>query len=227
VSQRRFQALMARLVIDPDFRDEVRERGESALGDELEPVERTRLVAVARARGMDIVRTLHKGWRLGKVLSMVPLARVALGDDLFARELGAFWAAEPPRSLYFREEAIAFCDHLLTRSDALPEVPFLEEVVAYERAQLELLKPRPDGTSATLLVRFRHDPVWLLGELVAGRPPRDVLENPCVVAGTVAPGGRITWRVVEGRPTAARIDADGIAGRSIRTQAGGDGPAQH
>jgi hypothetical protein len=226
MSQRRFQALMARLVIDPDFRDRVRREGDAALGDDLTTVEKRRLSGVARSKGVEMARTLHKGWRLGKILSMLPLTHTALGDDLLARELSAFWQAQPPRSLYFRDEAIAFCDHLASSSRCRQEIPFLEEVAAYERAQLELLKPRPDGEVPAQIVRFRHDPVALLSELAAGRTPAGLPENPCVVAGTLDPEGRITWRVIEGNRVGS-VESATTRRRTDPARSVGSGLAQH
>jgi hypothetical protein len=226
VSQRRFQALMARLVIDPLFRDRVRQQGEGALGDDLTAVEKRRLSAVSRSRGVEMTRTLHKGWRLGKVLTMLPLIHLVLGDDLLARELSDFWQKQPPRTLYFRDEAIAFCDHLKS-SDVGRESPFLEEVVDYERAKLELFKPWPHGEKPPQVVRFRHDPVQLLNELAAGRRPPDLPENPCVVAGSVDADGRIRWTLVEGKPSYGTVDHAKAPSEPLTARPSSDGLAQH
>src|SRR6185295_2861792 len=55
-----FQALFARLVIDPTFRDDVRAQGATALDGDLTALERERLLFVSADPGMDVTRTLHK-----------------------------------------------------------------------------------------------------------------------------------------------------------------------
>ncbi len=64
-----------------------------------------------------------------------------LGHERLARELRDFWRTRTPRSLYFREEAIAFCDHLRERARSTLRLVYLEEVVGFERATLELRAP--------------------------------------------------------------------------------------
>src|SRR5262249_3348778 len=54
-----FQAMLVRLVIDPDFRDKVAREGVAALPDGLSARERSRLVAVAVDPGLTVTRTLH------------------------------------------------------------------------------------------------------------------------------------------------------------------------
>ena len=115
LSQAAFQAVLARLLVEDDFRDLVRARGEDALEGDLTPVERRRLVAVASDPGLDVTRTLHDGWRFSKVLLMLPATCAVLGNERLGEEVRAFWKTRVPRSLYFHAEAIAFCDWLLER----------------------------------------------------------------------------------------------------------------
>ena len=64
-----FQTALARLIVEPDFRDAVRGEGASALPGSLTALEASRLVTIAHDRGLDMNRTLHKGFRLGKAES--------------------------------------------------------------------------------------------------------------------------------------------------------------
>ena len=87
--------------------------------------------------GLDITRTLHKGFRLGKLLTHLPLTRVLLDRDTMAREVGGFWRRRPPVSFYFLEQALAFCAYLLERVRAGDlEVRYLEEIAALSRGEV-------------------------------------------------------------------------------------------
>jgi hypothetical protein len=171
-----FQTALARLIVEPDFRDAVRAEGAVALPGPLTPLEASRLATIAGDRGLDMNRTLHKGFRLGKLRALLPLTCSLLTPARLAREVAAFWQANPPSSFSFLPEALEFCAFLERR--ALRSV-YLAEVLAYERATLELEQAQL-GPAAPQSVRFRHDPVQLLGTLAAGRRPRRVAERPCV-----------------------------------------------
>lgn len=193
MSQTTFQAELARLLIDSDFRTDVRSHGEASLDADLTDRERRRLVAVASDPGLDITRTLHDGWRLSKVLLMLPLTSALLGGERLAEELRNFWPTRVPRSLYFREEAIAFCEWLL-EGDA--STPYLEEVVAFERATLELRAPWAPDPPEMQTVHFEHDPERLLADLAAGEAPDAVERRPCLLIGTAVEPGKEEWRVL-------------------------------
>ena len=183
-----FQSALARLVVDPDFRDGVRERGD--LPDGLSDLERERLLAVSVDRGLDITRTLHVGFRLAKLLAWIPLTCAVLGRETRNREVEEFWKRRLPVSFYYLEEAVAFCDYLLEKG---LDVPYLEEVAAYERASLELRRARPPGEEAApQTVDFRHDPEILLGALARGEDLGDLPELPCRLVGRRVEGG-VEW----------------------------------
>ncbi len=193
-----FQAVFARLVIDPDFRDDVRARGAAALAAELTDLERERLLFVAADSGMDVTRTLHKGFRLSKLLGQLPLTCAALGKEALAREVAEFWRQNPPVSFYYLAEAVAFCDFLLARLEEGMEfpTPYLAEVVAWERAGLELQRPRAAGVAPPLqIVEFTHDPLPLLIALGRGEPVEPI-ERPCLMIGGYE-GGKVEWRLAE------------------------------
>jgi hypothetical protein len=143
MSLRAYQAALARLVIEPDFRADVRAGGTLLSGYDLSARERRRICAAAADRGMDITRTLHKGWRLNKVLAFLPATCALLGEDQLAQELSIFWRDQPPTSLYFLEEALAFSSHLQERARTGLTIENLREVLAYERSKLEARRPPP------------------------------------------------------------------------------------
>jgi hypothetical protein len=111
------------------------------------------------------------------------------------RELKLFWSDHSPTSFYAVDESLAFCEHLQQRRRSKRvRVNYLEDVVAYERAVLELQRPRPTGESPPpQRVRFHHDPARLLSCLGAGRRPRALPELPCVATGSIADDGTIDW----------------------------------
>jgi hypothetical protein len=193
MTARVFQAAMARLIVEPDFRDTVRAEGRVALAGELTPLEAARLVSIANDRGLDMNRTLHKGFRLGKLRALLPLTCTALTPARLAREVAMFWRAHPPASFSFLPEALEFCDFLARRQ--LPSL-YLDEVLAFERATLELERARVDAPPPQS-VRFRHDPVRLLGALAAGRRPRSVPARPCLLLGSKRGEAPAHWTLVD------------------------------
>jgi hypothetical protein len=205
LSQRAFQATLARLVIDPNFRARVRESGEvsDVDSDDLTALEHKRLLSIVSGRGMDATRMLHKSFRLTKLYTMLPLTRTLLGHRRLAREISDFWAESLPVSHYFLEECIAFCVYLQRREREGLRVKYLAEVVAYERANLELRRPRVGGqTPPPQTVSFRHDPTALLACLLNERRPRALPVRPCTLVGATDDEGNVEWRTLEESATA-------------------------
>ena len=90
------------------------------------------------------------------------------------------------------DEALAFCDHLV----AAARRPYLAEVVAYERAMIELKRPRPGGAPRpSQRVVFQHDPARLLPPLARGERPRRVPRRRHVAIGFLGADGEIDWRI--------------------------------
>lgn len=190
---RAFQTAMVRLVSEPAFRDAVRARGQAAMPRGLSALERSRLAAIAADPGIDVNRMLHKGFRLGKLRAMLPLTCRLLGAKHLARQVESFWRDCPPSSFYFLPEALEFCRHLQTSGLRLE---YLDEVLAFERATLELERARR-GPAPVQVVHFSHDPAALLGRLAAGRKPRGVAARDCVAVGRRDAEGRVAWSLVD------------------------------
>lgn len=152
-----FQDAFARLVSEPGFAAAVRDGAPVA---DLSEQERTRLVTAAADPGLDAARTVHVGWRLSKLLGLLPLTCAALGSQLGTR-VQAYWAHHPPRSLYFEREAIAFGEAVRDDDAAAPAV---REVAAFEVASLRL----DVGDAEQVELRFAHDPDALLAAAAAG-----------------------------------------------------------
>jgi len=140
LSQRAFQAALARVVIEPEFRDLVASGGVFS-NEGLTELERRRLAECSQDRGMDVTRMLHKGWRLTKLMAMTPLTCAVLGEHLID-EASTFWRLNPPTSLYFLDEALGFLDHIdASRPEGVPAEK-LNAIVAHERS---LLKSRQEA----------------------------------------------------------------------------------
>lgn len=200
MSEPAFQSVFARLVTDPDFRDRIRSRGSAALVSadfQLSRKEMSDLVAVARSPGIDVMRTLHKGFRMNKLFSMLPLTCRLLGLTRLAREAGAFWAGRPASSFYYLEEAEAFASFLERRRREGLRVPYLAEVLAYERAVMCLRKPRPaQAPPPRVSVEFRHNPALLLQAVSRGERPCRIPRLHACLIGELDPSGEPRWELV-------------------------------
>lgn len=185
-----FQSQLLRLIADPAFRDRVRARG-GIRDPALTALEAKRLAAIAASPGLDVNRTLHKGFRLGKLRAMLPLTCQLLGPARLTREVSSFWRQRPPSSFSFLPEALEFCAHLQRRP---ARSPYLAEIVAYEQARLALEEARPDPPPVQF-VHFEHDPHALLATLSAGRRPRAIPRQPCRAIGIRGEDGKPTWRI--------------------------------
>jgi hypothetical protein len=123
--------------------------------------ERARLAAQANDPGMALTRKLHKGWRLTKLLTLLPIT-FRLGDpDTLTDLVAAFWHQNPPRGLYFESEALRFAESV---RDQVPPEMLLHDVASFEAAML-VVGDRVDADHASsTTMHLRHDPrEWLLG----------------------------------------------------------------
>ena len=130
-----------------------------------------------------------KGFRLGKLRGLLPFTCRLLGTRRLCDELARFWSAHPPASFYFLPEAVDFCDYLRSRKLRLR---YLDEVIAYERATLEL-EGACIGIPPPQRVRFHHDPTALLAALARGRHPRAIRARPCIATGTRDAQDQTVW----------------------------------
>jgi hypothetical protein len=195
MSLQAFQGALARLVTEPSFRDRVRTGEEDDLGPDLTEREQMRLRAAAGDPGLRVTATLVGSFRLGKILQLLPLTRQMLGDARLVQEARAFWRESPPRTYYSLEEALQFCDYLLGRAG---RGPFVKEVVAFERMQLELRRVRPEGEEVPAQeVFFRHDPRDVLGPLSEGRAPRQARRWFGRLRARLDADGEVEWTRIE------------------------------
>lgn len=187
-----FQSFLARLATDAAFRERARMNASVVLeADDLTPKERDRLLKLTGDRGLNLTATLISSYRLGKILSLLPLTRTLLGNRRIGREAKRFWDLHPPTSFYALDEVIAFCDYLADRRHQGLRVPYLSDVLALERAILELR--RPGGSATTQRVDIRYDASELLPALTRGQRPRHVRKRPCALLAAIGKDGSVDW----------------------------------
>jgi hypothetical protein len=196
-----FQSALLRLIVNPAFRDAVRAPGALPASD-LTVVEANRLRRIAADPGLDTNRTLHKGFRMGKLRTLLPLTCTLLGPKRLGREVAAFWQRQPPAGFSFLPEALEFIAFLRKRR---LRVRYLDEVLAYEHATLELERART-GAAPPQRVVFEHDPAMLLSALAQGRRPRGVPQRRCVAIGLRDRRQQVQWALMERDETFPNAD---------------------
>lgn len=116
--------------------------------------------------GVGVTRELLGEFRGSMVVEVLKLSFRAIalsrGPALFDEALAGYWARAAPER-FGSAEAAGFAEHL---AGLALDVPYLDEVLAFERAALATLL---DGRSR--VVPFRHDPMLLLRPLAEGRLP--------------------------------------------------------
>jgi hypothetical protein len=182
-----FQTQMARMVSDPAAAVDTRI---SALPD-LSAKERMRLLAIAHSPGLAITQKLHRGFRVGKLLSLLPLTCALLGETALADLAAHFWRACPSRSFHFWEEATAFAEFLLAQDEP---VRHLAEVVAYERASLRL-RCEAEAPGARIVLLWPVDPRPVLLALSRGEPVEAQPQDPHALIGQWSPESGLRWEL--------------------------------
>ncbi|MBB1087535.1 hypothetical protein H4F99_03425 [Lysobacter sp. SG-8] len=194
MSQQAFQSLLFRMIAEPAFRDGVRAQKPFPPRIELTEREHRRLRRLADDPGLDINRTLHKGFRLGKLRALLPMTCQLLGARRLSRELSRFWIERPPSSFSFLPEALDFCDYLKRRR---LRMRYLPDILAYECTVLELEQAGQamPGAIEQRNVSFEYDPGTLLSALVRGERPGDLPPHATHASATRLPDGRIRWHL--------------------------------
>jgi hypothetical protein len=238
MSLRGFQQALSELVMTPALRRRVAAGGaDGPDGDdalavyELSARERRRLEALARDPGLKTGTTIHRSFRLSMLANALPRTCKVLAPPALRELVHAYWKENLPRSLQYVPEARRFAEFALERSraGAVPENPYLDEVLETELAilslaELEAWAPPPSAATAAVssgadgddgeawawllhplcrVVSFRHDPEAVLQPLAAGRvPPAGLAEGEHYLLLLARGGGRVDHRPVsrdEGR----------------------------
>lgn len=174
------------MVAAPEIRERVLEQsGKYLKGFDLTELERRRLLAIAVQPGMRVNTAIHRANRITPLDHSVPFTLFLLGDrlrDLFQR----YWSENPTENLQIPAECERFAAFLEAEIRAGRIVdPYLEEVLAFERActelkfltDEELRRVNPAAGALPPLVRvitFRHDPEPLLEALANKTMPENM-----------------------------------------------------
>ena len=118
--------------------------------------------------GVPIVRELLEEFRASMTVEVCKLTFrlivLSRGEAAFDALLAGYWAREMPQR-FASAEATGFMEYIVTQA---LDVPYLGEVLAFERATLATLL---DGEAR--VVPFAHDPMSVLRPLSEGRLPKD------------------------------------------------------
>jgi len=154
-----YQKLQAAMVLDAQQAAPMAAGDFGQLADVLTEAERTRLASQARDPGMALTRKLHKGWRLTKLLTLLPITFRVGDPDTLTDLVAAFWHQNPPHGLYFESEALRFAEFV---RDHVPPDTLLYDVAGFEAAMLAVGDRVDAGGTSSVTLHTRHDPrEWL------------------------------------------------------------------
>jgi hypothetical protein len=132
-----FQSALARLVIDPEFRDEVK-AGKSEPLRGLSARERARIVAVAADRGLDITRRMYVSFRLARLEVGAPRTFRTLSRLGLEKELERYLAHRRPASFYHLVEGRALLRFFSRRMrEGALDDPELARAIAEDEKELD------------------------------------------------------------------------------------------
>lgn len=202
-----FQQTLAALVASAEWRRRAAAGDESDWPADLEPRERRRLRALALAPGLRTGAIIHRSFRLSMLSTSLPRTCKALGPQAIKALTHDFWRGHAPRSLLYRREALRFAAYALPRLRAGEFAnAWLPEVLEAEAALLELLEWADEGRSAVAqsdgwrlapgcrVVRFRAEPLGVLGALAEGRLPAESVAGEHYLLLRYEPPGRVELR---------------------------------
>jgi len=119
--------------------------------------------------GVNVIRNLLGEFRASMVVATLRLTSrllmLTMGNEGLNSLLKEHWMLHPPQ-IFASSESNAFANYLQSRK---LEIPYLSEVLAYERGVLAAIIDRK-----RVLVPFEHDPLALLRSLAEGRLPESL-----------------------------------------------------
>lgn len=175
-----YQDVFCRMVASAPYRTWVVQHPDEALdGLDLTARERRRLLDIATQPGMRVSTAIHRANRLGPIDQTLPLTCTLLGDRLGGL-LERYWMAHTTETLQVPSESARFAAFLEQEAaSSRLDVPFLPDVLAFERACTDLAfatdAGAADAAARVRVVRFSCDPVPLLAALAAREPLPDDL----------------------------------------------------
>lgn len=172
MSLEEFQRAIVDLVASPELCLSFRaEPGKFLERYELTDVERRRLSAVNRQRGMSTNCSLYRSNRITPIYTLLPLTCFVLGDVL-GTEMEGYWRSEEFVDRQFLLEIERFGEHIRRRMrSGVLSIPVLGEVLNFELAWNALnVGPRNRVPAESRLLTFTHEPRELFRRLEARDP---------------------------------------------------------
>lgn len=167
-----FQQALADLIASPALARRLRAGDETILGEyDLDDRDRRRLRGIVAQPGMATNCSVYRMNRITPIFTMLPMTCLLLGDALI-EEAEHFWRATEGTDLQFRPETERFVSFLRERvATGMIDEPYLDEVMDLEVAVNRISLATRGEPDAVARIRFRHDPVALLGPLTERRLP--------------------------------------------------------
>ena len=190
-----YQRAQVAMIVDPGAAARLASGDLAPWADDLTPAERDRLVAQATDAGLALSRKLHQGWRLTKLLTLLPITFRVGDPTLLADLVGRYWREHRPAGLYFEAEAAAFAAYVV---DQVPPDSVVHDAALLEGALLAVGGRGPAAGPAEIMLHLTHDPRLLLaGDEHPAAPPDDeplratypVVVSPGPTGPTVSLGG--------------------------------------
>ena len=166
-----YQRAQVAMISEPDAVRRIAAGDLAPWADDLTAAERERLLAQATDAGLALSRKLHQGWRLTKLLTLLPVT-FRVGDPaLLARLVDEYWRDHLPQGLYFEAEAAAFAAYVAGRG-ARPRL-LVHDAALLEGAMLAVGDRAGSAAIGPVDLHVSHDPRALLGDADAGASPGD------------------------------------------------------
>lgn len=154
-----YQRAQVAMIVDPGASARLASGDLAPWDDDLTPAERDRLVAQATDAGLALSRKLHQGWRLTKLLTLLPITFRVGDPTLLAGLVGRYWRDHRPEGLYFEAEAAAFAAYV---ADQVPPGSIVHDAALLEGALLAVGSRSPAAGPAEITLHLTHDPRSLL-----------------------------------------------------------------
>ena len=172
MSLRTYQRAQVAMILDREVAGRIGAGDLAPWDGDLDPRERERLVAQATNPGLALSRKLHKGWRLTKLLTLLPVTFRVGDPGLLGDLVDAFWREHLPEGLYFEAEAARFASFVAEQPRASTA---LHDAARLEGALLAIGQRGPSARKGAIELRLTHDPRLLLSATGSGAlpPPAD------------------------------------------------------
>ena len=188
-----YQRAQVAMLVEPDAVRRIAGGDLAPWADDLTASERERLLAQAADAGLALSRKLHQGWRLTKLLTLLPTT-FRVGDPaLLARLVDAYWRDHLPEGLYFEAEAAAFAAFVAAE---VPAPSALHDAALLEGALLAVGGRNGAASPSSMDLHLTCDPRTLLGGSDGAPPsPDGPGYDVTVSAGPTGPSLSVATRV--------------------------------